>query len=80
VHTVSAKQQLQKPTTERVLLADLHVEIWSLLYNTHPDVERSNFGDNYTYYKQIFTVAVKYSLQISRVLLYRKMAIFNGFN
>jgi len=30
VRAVSFKQQLQKPTTERVLLADLHVELWSL--------------------------------------------------
>jgi len=29
--TVITKQQLQRPTTERVLLADLHVELWSLL-------------------------------------------------
>jgi len=30
VRTVSIKQQLQGPTTERVLLADLHVVLWSL--------------------------------------------------
>jgi len=28
--TVSIRQQLQRPTNERVLLADLHVELWSL--------------------------------------------------
>jgi len=52
------KQQLQRPTTERVLLADLHVELWSLfvtsgklagwsvyVYNTHPDFERGSYGE-----------------------------------
>ena len=29
--TVTVKQQLQRPTTERVLLADLHTELWSHL-------------------------------------------------
>ena len=28
VHAVSIKQQLQKPTTERMLLADLYTELW----------------------------------------------------
>ena len=66
---VSIKQQLQKPTTERVLLADLHVELWSLfvtsgkladlsvhVYNMHPDFERGNCGENCAYYNGIFTV------------------------
>jgi len=50
VRAVSVKKQLQMPTTERVLLADLHAELRSLfftsgklaggslhVYNTHPD-------------------------------------------
>jgi len=50
VCAVSIKQQLWRPTTERVLLADLDVELWSLsvtsgklagwsghVYNMHPD-------------------------------------------
>ena len=39
-HNVSNKQQLQKPTTEQVLLADFHVELWphlSLLGNWKAD-------------------------------------------
>ena len=50
-------QQLQRPTTERVLLADLHVELRSLsflgnwqadqfVYNWHPNFERSNYREN----------------------------------
>jgi len=31
VHAVDVKQQLQKPTTERVLLDDLHLELRSLV-------------------------------------------------
>ena len=31
MRTVSVKQQLQRPTTERELLADLHAELWYLL-------------------------------------------------
>jgi len=67
VHAVSNKQQLQRPTTERVLLADLHVELWSLFVtsgklagrlvhacNMHPDFERGNCGENYAYYNRIF--------------------------
>ena len=53
MRAVSVMQQLQRPTTERVLLADLHVELQSLLsllrnwqadqlvYNMH------NFHRNY---------------------------------
>ena len=69
-------QQLQRPTTERVLLADLHIELRSLLsllgnwpasqvsasvhvYNTHPDFERDNYGENCAYYNRIFTVPVE---------------------
>ena len=61
-------QQLQRLTTERVLLADLHVELWSLLsllrnwqpdqfvYNTHPNFETSKYGENCVYYNGISTV------------------------
>jgi len=61
-------QQLQRLTTERVLLADLQVELRSLLsllgnwqpdqfvYNMHPNFERSNYGENYAYYNGISTV------------------------
>ena len=50
MRAVSVKKQLQMPTTEQVLLADLHAELRSLfftsgklaggslhVYNTHPD-------------------------------------------
>jgi len=60
---------IQRPTSEWVLLADLHVELQSLfvtsgklagwsvhVYNTHPDFERGNYGENCVYYNQIFTV------------------------
>ena len=65
---VSLMQQLQRPTTERVLLADLHVELRSLLsllgnwqadqfvYNWHPNFERSNYRENCAYYNRISTV------------------------
>jgi len=68
VRAVSLMQQLQRLTTERVLLADLQVELRSLLsllgnwqsdqfvYNTHPNFERSNYGENYAYYNGISTV------------------------
>ena len=61
-------QQLQRPTTERVLLADLHVELRFLLsllgnrqadqfvYNWHPNYERSNYRENRAYYNGISTV------------------------
>ena len=60
---------IQRPTSEWVLLADLHVELQSLfvtsgklagwsvhVYNTHPDFERGNYGENCAYYNQVFTV------------------------
>jgi len=68
MRAVSVMQQLQRPTTERVLLADLHVELQSLLsllrnwqadqlvYNTHPNFERSNYGENCAYYNGISTI------------------------
>ena len=61
-------QQLQRPTTERVLLADFHVELRSLLsllgnwqpdqfvYNTRTNFERSNYAENCAYYNGISTV------------------------
>ena len=64
---VSIKQQVQRPTTERMLLADLHVALVSFchfletgrlsvhLYNTHPEFERGNYGKNCAYYNGIFT-------------------------
>jgi len=74
VHTVSVKQ----PTTEQVLLADLHVELWSLyvtsgklagwlvhVYNMHPDFERCNRGENCVYYNQIFMVMRQADRQVS---------------
>ena len=31
MHAVRVKQQLQRPTTKQVLLADCHVELWFIL-------------------------------------------------
>ena len=68
VRAVSLMQQLHRPTTERVLLADLHVELRSLLsllgnwqadqfvYNWHPNFERGNYRENCAYYNGISTV------------------------
>jgi len=70
-HLCCIKQQLQRPTTERVLLADLHAELrslfvisrklagWSVhMCNMHPDFERGNYGKNRAYYNRIFTVTI----------------------
>ena len=67
-YAVSVMQQLKRSTTERVLLADLHVELRSLLsllgnwqadqfvYNWHPNFEKSNYRENCAYYDGISTV------------------------
>ena len=71
VHCHRQATAIQRPTNEQVLLADLHVELWSLfvtsgklagwsvhVYNTHPDFERGSYGENCAYCNQIFMVSI----------------------
>jgi len=67
--TTTPCRMVKRPTNEWVLLADLHVELWSHLsllgiyladqftcIICTPDSERGNYGENCAYYIRIFTV------------------------